>query len=262
MTEDEASRMSDDGTEPTGAPEEGMDLEGGLTPEERKMLASLSGTTRPPGETLEAAPTEEPAVEEQPLEEAPGEEPPLEEAPVEEAEGVEVAAEEAEEVPTGAPPRPVERPAPAAAPVTDAPLSAEEAEVLERVRDESERVSREAVPAMFEKEAAPAEAPPEDVLAKAAAMAAAPTAEAPVEEDTTAAETPPLDELAVDETPVAVAAPTPETGILKLLAVALDFINRPFRWVPPVWRMGLGFCGVMLLITLVLVILVRMLMGT
>ena len=91
-------------------------------------------------------------------------------------------------------------------------------------------------------------------------------------EETGAAETEPEpepelepEEVPADETDEAVAPepapPEPEGRFAKIVAWPLDLINRPFRWLPPVWRMGLGLCGILLLITLLLVIVVRVLFG-
>ena len=55
--------------------------------------------------------------------------------------------------------------------------------------------------------------------------------------------------------------PMQKNTLLGILALPFDLINRPFRWMGPVWRMGLGLCGVLLLITLLLVVLVRTLLG-
>ena len=45
----------------------------------------------------------------------------------------------------------------------------------------------------------------------------------------------------------------------RALAATLDFANAPFGWLPHAYRLGLGLCGVLLLITLVVVILARVL---
>jgi hypothetical protein len=112
-------------------------------------------------------------------------------------------------------------------------LSPEEEAVLERARDESQRITREELPRMFETGA----------MRKTSTAGGARATSFPDETDE-------------DE---------PETDGARLgsparrLARALEWVNHPFRGVPPAWRMGLGLCGVLLLITLLSVLLVRML---
>lgn len=204
-----------DADAPAGMPDSGE----GLTPEERRMLAGLSA-----GPAAEGRPAAEPSG----------------------------APRGAEEQPTGAAPRGGEPPT---APPAETGLTSEEKQVLSQVRDESERVSREELPAMFEKEG------------KAVAMVApqpaelVPPVERPPAAGTEAKTAAPKDKAADVEAPAQAVTPPGVTGLLKVLAVPLDIINRPFRWMDPVWRTGLGLCGVLLLITLLLVILVRMLAG-
>jgi hypothetical protein len=61
------------------------------------------------------------------------------------------------------------------------------------------------------------------------------------------------------ETVVASLVEADQGPVLGILAKVLDAINKPFGWLSPVMKMGLGLCGVLLLITLLLVIVVRML---
>ncbi len=261
-----------------GTPDEGAEMDEGLTPEERKMLSSLSvgegaAESRVEAEPVSEAPPAEAAapVEESAAEvETPGKE---EIAPAEEKpEAVQVEApapalEAAEGEPTGAVPVVEEKPGGPGPPPGDAPLSDEEEQVLSQVRDESQRVSREELPTMFEgkepvpgaPEAAPLQAVEPGPPAGKTEAPAAPGA--PAGEDAPAEAPEPTAEVVGDETPAAAAPTVEQTGVLRLLAVSLDLINRPFRGVPPVWRMGLGLCGVLLLITLFLVILVRILLG-
>jgi len=269
MSEDDRPEIPEEPEPPetheaTGAPApEVADPDEGLTAEERAMLESLStGTgsadeiTDRPGAPEQAAPTES-AAEETPVEP---------EEKIEEAEGDELTPEEktllarlsaeavgeasaAAETPQAEvePEAPSEPAEPAAA---ETELTAEEEKVREQARSESERVSREELPAMFEQ---PGEAATE-VEASTGAERDEPVIAEVLDEPEVEAEASP------EEAPVGeAAAPAKPPGKLsRILAMPFDLINRPFRWIPPVWRMGLGLCGVLLLITLLLVVLVRM----
>jgi len=139
----------------------------------------------------------------------------------------------------GAPeaPRSAEAPQPAAAKPVARPdagnLSSEEARVLAQAREETERLSRAELERMFQSsDDASAEPSPglEALLARAAEAEAA-------------------------------AAPEPtafeKSRFGRALAATLDFLNAPFRWLPRSYRLGLGLCGALLLLTLLLVILVK-----
>jgi nicotinate-nucleotide--dimethylbenzimidazole phosphoribosyltransferase len=217
-------------------PREAVEIEEGFTAEEREMLARLrADETKPsPEAPSPGTPPSEALSEIEAAADRPAAEPDATaEAPASDA----AAAVEQAPQPTAGPAQEPAPPAVDARPETPPPRSAEgpltsaEEQVLARARSESQRLARDEVPAMFEpKPEPPPEPAAEEVL---------------VEENLDALE------------PEADAATTREPGRLaQLLAIPLDWINRPFAWLPPVWRMGLGFCGVLLLITLLLVILV------
>ena len=109
-------------------------------------------------------------------------------------------------------------------------VTAEEARVLDRAREESERLSRTSIRGMFERDAS--STTPGGLEAR------------PVHDDH---KTPP--------------GPSAFERSLfgRALASCLEVANAPFRWLPPAVRLGLGLGGVLLLITLLVVILVRML---
>jgi len=153
------------------------------------------------------------------------EEPALEDAPV------------FEEPPEAPEPPPVETPAqtPAGMP-TETSLSPEELALADQLRDESERVSREELPLMFEGQAGAGVR-----RSRAALGGVSYEGEASAE-------------------PGSRASPA-RGGAATFVDRALEVIDRPFRWVSPVWRMGLGLCGVLLLVTLLLVLLVRIVFG-
>jgi len=201
-TEVEVSGVSEGGGNPEGT---GGARDEGLTPEEKRMLASL-GVTK--------------AAEEPPLEDVPVA--PFEDAPV---------FEEPPEAPQASEPSPDGPPA-------ETSLSPEELKLVDRLRDESERLSREELPLMFEAEAGAGGTRRGPRTAVGAAAF----------------------EREVGVAPGGRVSP-PHGGPAAFIDRALDVIDRPFRWVSPVWRMGLGLCGVLLLVTLLLVLLVRIVFG-
>ncbi len=122
--------------------------------------------------------------------------------------------------------------APAKSPAeASADLTVEEEQVLLRAGEESRRLSQTALREMFDRDAAPAS----PVAGFEALLAAEPE---PSEPEPSAFE---------------------RSRFGRGLAATLDFVNAPFRWLPPAYRLGLGLCGVLLLITLVVVILARVL---
>jgi hypothetical protein len=48
----------------------------------------------------------------------------------------------------------------------------------------------------------------------------------------------------------------------EIIAAPLDWVNYPFSRMSQAWRLGLGLCGVFLLMTLLLVMLVRTIVGS
>ncbi len=112
-----------------------------------------------------------------------------------------------------------------------ADLTVEEEQVLLRAGEESRRLAHTALREMFDQDAEP-ESP---VAGFEALLAVEPE--------------PPAREPSAFE----------RSRFGRALAATLDFLNAPFRWLPPAYRLGLGLCGVLLLITLVVVILARVL---
>jgi len=251
---------SSEADEPTGTPQGEVDE--GLTAEEREMLSSLSGGGATP--SAPEAPAEKDdglsgafTPEEQAMLASISGRKPTPTGPEGDAEPAPTGSESDAEPTPGPPPVDVEDAPVAQATDEAAALSDAEQQVREQLREESERLSREAVPAMFDETKTSEEKPAEVVP------------EVGPSEETEAPETPEPEpepeEAPADETDEAVApevVPATEEGRLaKIVAWPLDLINRPFRWLPPVWRMGLGLCGILLLITLLLVIVVRVLFG-
>ena len=131
----------------------------------------------------------------------------------------------------GAPP--ARDPAASPAPRTHgaaADASPEEELVLRRAREESRRLTQTELVRMFRQPPSAAE----PTAGFEALLASQPPEEAP---DLSAFE---------------------RSRLGRALAAVLDFVNAPFRWLPPAYRLGLGLCGVLLLITLILVVIVKM----
>ena len=122
-------------------------------------------------------------------------------------------------------------PASVAGPARPAAVSEDEEMVLRRAKEESRRLTEASLGHLFEKPGRPA--------APTAGFEALPAQEPPA-----VAQKPP--------------APAREPGVpARIFSAVLDFVNAPFRWLPHAFRLGLGLCGVLLLITLILVVLVR-----
>ncbi len=115
--------------------------------------------------------------------------------------------------------------------------TADEELVLRRAHEESERLVHSALRRMFE-------SADEEPVAEPAAAFEALLAQASEGE-------------AEEKPPEPSAFERSRFG--RALAATLDLVNAPFRWLPAAYRLGLGLCGVLLLITLLTVILVRML---
>jgi hypothetical protein len=126
-----------------------------------------------------------------------------------------------------------ERPPEASVPRSEG-FSAEEAHVLSQAREETERLSHAERERMFQPGS---EEPPDEPLPgleSLPARAAEPT-------------TPPASEPSAFE----------KSGWGRALSVTLEWVNAPFLWLPRAYRLGLGLCGVLLLITLLIVILIK-----
>jgi hypothetical protein len=131
--------------------------------------------------------------------------------------------------PAGAP---VARPPAPAAPASPAAgLSEGEEMVLRQAKEESRRLTQAALERMFDRSGRPSE----------------PTAgfEALLSQEPVA------------ESPKSAAEPKPRGRLSRAVDAVLDVVNAPFQWLPRSFRMGLGLCGALLLITLLLVILIR-----
>ncbi len=115
---------------------------------------------------------------------------------------------------------------PAAA--TPAELSEDEELVLRQAKEESRRLTQMALERMFDKSARPAE----------------PTAGFEAL-------------LAQEAEPQPAEASRSKGAFARAADAVLDFVNAPFRWLPHSFRLGLGLCGVLLLITLLVVMIVR-----
>ncbi len=102
--------------------------------------------------------------------------------------------------------------------------------VLRQAKEESRRLTQVALERMFDRSGKPSE----------------PTAgfEALLSQEAAAAEKP-------------AATPQPRGALAKAVDSALDLVNAPFRWLPHSFRLGLGLCGALLLITLLLVMIFR-----